>query len=80
MLIPVEGNMGLFRDKNSNAILNCSNSDYEKYLKLKTTKTQEVERLNQINDKINEIDKLKSDVGEIKEMMKIIIEKLHPDS
>jgi hypothetical protein len=76
----VEGNMGLFRDKNSNAILNCSNSDYEKYLKLKTTKIQEFERLNQIDDKINEIDQLKSDVSEIKEMMKLIIEKLHSDS
>jgi len=80
MLIPVEGNMGLFRDENSSAILNCSDSDYEKYLELKTTKIKEIDRLNEINDKVDEIDQLKSDVSEMKDMMKLILSKLNSES
>jgi hypothetical protein len=80
MLVPVEGNRGLFRDENSSAILNCSDSDYVKYLELKNTKLKEVANLNQINEKINEIDTLKSDVNEIKNMMKFIISKLDSGS
>lgn len=80
MLVPVEGNMGLFRDEHSSAILNCSDSDYEKYLELKTIKIKEVDRLNKINEKIDEIDQLKSDVNEIKDMMKLILSKLDSDS
>jgi hypothetical protein len=80
MLVPVEGNMGLFRDENSNAILNCSNSDYEKYLELKNLKIKEVVRLNEMNEKIHEIDQLKSDVSEMKDMMRLILQKLDSDS
>jgi uncharacterized protein YydD (DUF2326 family) len=80
MLVPVEGNMGLFRDENSNAILNCSNSDYEKYLELKNLKIKEVGRLNEMNEKIHEIDQLKSDVSEMKDMMRLILQKLDSDS
>ena len=79
-LIPVEGNKGLFRDGNSKAILNCSESDYERYLQLKNTKIKENVRLNEMNEKINEIDELKSDVSEMKEMMKLIIQKLDSNS
>jgi hypothetical protein len=77
MLIPVEGNIGLFRDENSSAILNCSDSDYERYLELKTEKIKEINRLNELNNKVNEIDKLKTDVSEMKDMMKLILSKLN---
>ena len=80
MLIPVEGNIGLFRDGNSSAILNCSDSDYQKYLELKTVKVKEVTRLNEITEKVNEIDQLKSDVSEMKDMMKLILSKLDSNS
>lgn len=76
MLIPVEGNRSLFRDEQSGAILNCSDSDYIKYLELKNSKIQEVNKLNKIDSKIDEIDQLKSDVNEIKNMMKLIMSKL----
>lgn len=76
MLIPVEGNRSLFRDEQSGAILNCSDSDYKQYLELKKLKLEEVEKLNQIDSKIDEIDQLKSDVNEIKDMMKSIMFKL----
>lgn len=80
MLIPVEGNMGLFRDENSSAILNCSDSDYQKYLELKTVKMKEVAKLNEITEKVSEIDQLKSDVSEMKDMMKLILSKLDSES
>ncbi len=77
MLIPVEGNMGLFRDENSSAILNCSDSDYQKYLELKSEKIKEIDKLNELNDKVSEIDQLKSDMSEMKDMMKLILSKLN---
>jgi hypothetical protein len=80
MLIPVEGNKGLFRDKNSSAILNCSDSDYQKYLEVKNTKMKEVVHMNEMSEKINEIDQLKSDVNEMKDMMKLILSKLDSNS
>ena len=80
MLIPVKGNKGLFRDKNTSAILNCSDSDYQQYLEVKNTKIKEVVQMNEMTEKINEIDQLKSDVSEIKDMMKLIISKLDTNS
>jgi hypothetical protein len=80
MLIPVEGNKGLFRDKNSSAILNCSDSDYQKYLEVRNAKIKEVTQMNQMTEKINEIDQLKSDVNEIKDIMKLILSKLDSNS
>jgi len=80
MLIPVEGNKGLFRDENTSAILNCSDSDYQKYLEVKNIKMKEVVHLNEMSEKINEIDQLKSDVNEIKDMMKMILSKLDSNS
>ena len=80
MLIPVEGNKGLFRDENTSAILNCSDSDYQRYLEVKNTKMKEVAQMNEMTEKINEIDQLKSDVNEIKDMMKLILSKLDSNS
>ena len=79
-LLPVEGNKGLFRYENSSAILNCSVSDYQKYLELKNEKIKEISRLNELNNKVNEIDQLKSDVSEMKDMMKLILSKLNSES
>ena len=56
----------LYRDEDSGAILNCSDSEYDNYLKLKQKKLQEA----------NEMDKLKDDVDELKSMMKLILSKL----
>jgi hypothetical protein len=80
MLVPVKGNMGLFRDPSSSAILNCSDSDYEKYIELKNIKINESNKLNDMNEKINEIQDLKTEVNELKEMMKLILSKLDSDS
>tara|TARA_Y200000002_G_scaffold253040_1_gene209599 strand:+ start:7426 stop:7635 length:210 start_codon:yes stop_codon:yes gene_type:complete len=64
--IKVKDSGSLYRDEQSGAILNCSDSEYDSYLKLKQKKMQEV----------NEMDKLKDDVDELKSMMKLILSKL----
>tara|TARA_B100000530_G_scaffold65728_2_gene38651 strand:+ start:271 stop:480 length:210 start_codon:yes stop_codon:yes gene_type:complete len=64
--IKVKDSGSLYRDEQSGAILNCSDSEYENYLKLKQQKLQEVD----------EMDKLKDDVDELKSMMKLILSKL----
>tara|TARA_B100000925_G_scaffold265273_1_gene224329 strand:- start:28 stop:237 length:210 start_codon:yes stop_codon:yes gene_type:complete len=64
--VKVKDSGSLYRDEDSGAILNCSDSEYDNYLKLKQKKLQES----------NEMDKLKDDVDELKSMMKLILSKL----
>ena len=64
--VKVKDSGSLYRDEDSGAILNCSDSEYDSYLKLKQKKMKEV----------SEMDKLKDDVDELKDMMKLILSKL----
>lgn len=66
-MIPVKDNKGLFRDEKTNSIINCDNTDYEQYMKLKKQK---------LNEK-NEIESIKNDIEEIKGALKIILEKIN---
>ena len=66
MKLKVKDSGSLYRDEESGAILNCSDSEYNNYLKLKQQKLKEV----------SEMDKLKDDVDELKDMMKLILSKL----
>ena len=66
MKLKVKDSGSLYRDEESGAIINCSNSEYDSYLKLKEQKMNEV----------SEMDKLKNDVDELKGMMKLILSKL----
>tara|TARA_B100000508_G_scaffold91638_1_gene71407 strand:+ start:3201 stop:3407 length:207 start_codon:yes stop_codon:yes gene_type:complete len=66
MKLKVKDSGSLYRDEESGAIINCSNSQYDEYLKLKEQKMKEV----------SEMDKLKDDVDELKNMMKLILSKL----
>jgi len=70
MRIPVEGNPGLFRDSESGAIINCSDSEFDSYLEAKKKKMSEKK----------EFEDLKNEVGELKDMMRIIISKLDINS
>ena len=63
MKLKVKDSGSLYRDEESGAIINCSNSQYEEYLKLKEQKMKEV----------SEMDKLKDDVDELKDMMLSLI-------
>jgi len=66
MKIKVENSTSLYRDSDSGAIINCSNSEYENYMELKNKKLREQE----------EMENIKNDVSELKSMMKLILEKL----
>tara|TARA_B100000424_G_C22521290_1_gene299187 strand:- start:13 stop:207 length:195 start_codon:yes stop_codon:yes gene_type:complete len=64
-MIPVEGQKNLFRDEKSGAIINTDShgySQYKKTRKLKLTQKQE-------------IDNLKKDIEEIKNLLKSIAKK-----
>jgi hypothetical protein len=62
-MIPVEGHENLFRDPKSGAIINCDNFAYTQYIKAKSEKQKQREELNQI----------KSDIAEIKELLKGVL-------
>jgi len=67
MKIKVENTTSLYRDSTSNAIINCSDAEYDAYLKRKNKKLMEIE----------EMKKLQDDVDELKDMMRLILEKLN---
>ena len=64
--VKVKDSPSLYRDEESGAILNCNDTAYDNYLKMKEKKLKEV----------GEMDKLKNDVDELKDMMKLILSKL----
>lgn len=74
--IPVEGQPGLYRDENSGAILNCSDSQYKKYLELKNIKRKQMSEINDLKSKVSQIEEVKKDVEELKNMISILINKM----
>ena len=64
--VKVKDSNSLYRDEESGAILNCNDTAYDNYLKMKENKMKEV----------SEMDKLKDDVDELKDMKKLILSKL----
>ena len=65
-LIPVENHPGLFRDSVTNAIVNRSKSDYERYTKTRSKMLSKEERINHLEEKV---DNLSNDIGDIKSML-----------
>jgi len=65
-LIPVENHPGLFRDSVTNAIVNRSKSDYERYTKTRSKMLSKEERINHLEQKV---DNLSDDIGDIKSML-----------
>jgi hypothetical protein len=61
-LIPVEGHMNLFRDKETGAIVSTDTSGYSNYMRMKQRRQTERE----------ELDTLKKDIEEIKSLLKEI--------
>ena len=62
-MIPVEGHKNLFRDEKSGAIVNCDSSGYSQYMRLKEQKQKERD----------EIDQIKSDIDEIKSLLRELV-------
>ena len=61
-LIPVEGHMNLFRDRETGAIVSTDTSGYSNYMRMKQRRQTERE----------ELDRMKSDIEEIKSLLKEI--------
>ena len=72
-MIPVEGRPGLARDPNSGAILNINSSEIRAAKARKIAMAQEEERKKQL---INDVEMLKEDMSDIKELLLTIKEKL----
>jgi L-rhamnose mutarotase len=66
-MLPVKDHHGLYRDESTNAILNCNKNEYDQYLKQKN------QRLMQIS----EITSIKEDISELKDALKMLIEKIN---
>ena len=64
-MIPVEGHKNLFRDEKSGAIINTDSLGYSQYKRLKDKKLSQQE----------ELDRMKSDIEEIKNLLKQIVPK-----
>ncbi len=64
-MIPVKGNPNLYRDENSGAIVNCDNIAYNEY----------VNSLRNRENQKKEIDSLKNEISEIKDLLKQLLEK-----
>ena len=64
-MIPVEGHKHLYRDKKSGAIINTDSQGYSQYKKSKDIKLSQKE----------EIDSMKKDIEEIKNLLRLIVEK-----
>ncbi len=62
-MIPVKGYSELYRDESSNAILNCSDVEYNEYLKIKNT----------ILNQKSEIETIKNDIEEIKLLLRSLV-------
>jgi len=71
--LKVKDNDALLRDRKSNAIVNDSKYEYDKYMRLKRQKQDEMNRVNKIED---EVDAIKNDVNEIKNLLKSFIDKM----
>ena len=62
-MIPVEGHKNLYRDEESNAIISTDVSEHQKYIEARNRKKSERA----------EIDELKGEIKEIKEMLRSIV-------
>ena len=64
-MIRVEGHKNLYRDENSGAIINTDSHGYSQYKKSKNIKLSQKD----------EIDSMKKDIEEIKNLLRLIVEK-----
>ena len=72
MLLQVEGHKGLVRDSETNAIINTNNVDYLNYLKQRD-RAQSVQEQIQLHG--TEINSIKEDIGQIKDMLTALLNK-----
>ena len=62
-MIPIEGHSNLVRDEITGAVLNNDDYGYQQYIKMRESKDSQKE----------ELDKIKSDIAEIKTLLKQLV-------
>ena len=71
---PVEGKSGLFRDSESTAIINKDKKAYLAYMQRKKDAENKNLELNKMKE---DIDNVKSELGEIKGLLSTLVQKLN---
>ena len=71
-LIPVQDQPGIFRDSETNAIVNKNTSDYNLYVRSRNQIKTKEERIGDLEKKV---DHLTGDIGDIKSMLQTLISK-----
>ena len=71
-LIPVQDSPGIFRDSETNAIINKNTSDYNLYVRSRNKLKTKEERIVALEKKV---DHLTGDIGDIKSMLQTLISK-----
>ena len=71
-LIPVQDSPGIFRDSETNAIINKNTSDYNLYVRSRNQIKTKEERIGDLEKKV---DHLTGDIGDIKSMLQTLISK-----
>jgi hypothetical protein len=70
--LKVEGNSSLVRDTDTNAILNNNNTEYQNYLR---KRDMLIMNQNELISHTQEINNIKEDISQIKQMLCALIEK-----
>lgn len=69
--VKVAGHDGLVRDLSSKAIVNTNQAGYQAYINQRDAL---LKRQNQIDENTQDIETIKSDISDIKEMLKLLLQ------
>ena len=73
-LVPVEGMSGLYRDTESQAVVNTNKTEYNSYMARKKALSQKDDELDQMKQ---DLDGMKDEMGEIKSLLVSLNQKLN---
>ncbi len=68
--LKVEGHANLYRDPNTNSIINTNMSEYQEYISRKNIKNNEHQKVQTIEEEVYNI---KNDISEIKSLLKELL-------
>jgi hypothetical protein len=65
--LKVEGQNDLFRDPNTNSVINVNMTEYNQYLARKNLKSSELQKINNLE---SDVASIKNDLDEIKDLLR----------
>lgn len=65
-LIPVKDNKGLFRDMNTNSIVNTDTNQYQSYISNREKLSSDKERIDNLENQLTDV---RSDLNDIKDLL-----------